>query len=157
MVDLDFRWYMFRGSSYHTIDAKGRIIIPARFRDVIQNGGGNGIMLTRMDNALFAYTFDQWNKIETKILALSETSKPMRRFRRVFIGGAIECPPDKQGRILIPPVLRQYAELEKEIVVVGQIVHFEIWSKDRYETEVMRLEEDMKKEEVGNQIAQLGL
>ncbi len=148
---------MFRGSSFNTIDSKGRIIIPARFRDVIKAGGGDGVIVTRLDKALFAYTFDQWSKIESRVLAMSETSEYMRRFRRVFIGGASDCNCDKQGRILIPPVLRQYAEFEKEIVLVGQIVHFEIWSKENYEQEVVQMEEDMKKEAVSNEIAKLGL
>ena len=148
---------MFRGSSFNTIDSKGRIIIPARFRDVIKAGGGDGVIVTRLDKALFAYTFDQWSKIESKVLAMSETSEYMRRFRRVFIGGASDCNCDKQGRILIPPVLRQYAQFEKEIVLVGQIVHFEIWSKENYEQEVVQMEEDMKKEAVSNEIAKLGL
>jgi MraZ protein len=148
---------MFRGSSFNTIDSKGRVIIPARFRDVIKAGGGGGVIVTRLDKALFAYTFDQWSKVESKVLAMSETSEYMRRFRRVFIGGASDCNCDKQGRILIPPVLRQYAEFEKEIVLVGQIVHFEIWSKENYEQEVVQMEEDMKKEAVSNEIAKLGL
>jgi len=148
---------MFRESSFNTIDSKGRIIIPARFRDVIKAEGSDRVIVTRLDKALFAYTFDQWSKIESKVLAMSETSEYMRRFRRVFIGGASDCNCDKQGRILIPPVLRQYAELEKEIVLVGQIVHFEIWSKENYEQEVVQMEEDMKKEAVSNEIAKLGL
>jgi MraZ protein len=148
---------MFRGSSFHTIDSKGRIIIPARFRDAIKAGGGDGVMVTRLDKALFVYTFDQWGRVESKILSISETSESMRRFRRVFIGGASDCNCDKQGRILIPPVLRQYAEFDKEVVLVGQIVHFEIWSKENYEREVMQMEEDMKKEAVSNEIAKLGL
>ncbi len=148
---------MFRESSFNTIDSKGRIIIPARFRDVIKAEGRDRVIVTRLDKALFAYTFDQWSKIESKVLAMSETSEYMRRFRRVFIGGASDCNCDKQGRILIPPVLRQYAELEKEIVLVGQIIHFEIWSKENYEHEVVQMEEDMKKEAVSNEIAKLGL
>ena len=148
---------MFRGSSFQTIDSKGRIIIPARFRDIIKAGGSNGVMVTRLDRALFVYTFDQWSKIESKVLSMAETSEYMRRFRRVFIGGASDCNCDRQGRILIPPVLRQYAELDKEVVLVGQIAHFEIWSKKNYEQEVMQMEEDMKKEAVSNEIAKLGL
>jgi MraZ protein len=148
---------MFRGSSFHIIDPKGRIIIPSRFREAIKEGGGDGVMITRMDRALFAYTFDAWGEIESRILSLAETSEYMRRFRRVFIGGAFECMSDKQGRILVPPTLRQYGDLEKEIALVGQINHFEIWSKDRYEEEVKQMEEDMKKEEVSIEIAKLGL
>ena len=148
---------MFRGSSFQTIDSKGRIIIPARFRDIIKAGGSDGVMVTRLDRALFVYTFDQWSKIESKILSTTETSEYMRRFRRVFIGGASDCNCDKQGRILIPPILRKYAELDKEVVLVGQIAHFEIWSRENYEQEVMQMEEDMKKEVVSNEIAKLGL
>lgn len=148
---------MFRGSSFHTIDSKGRIIIPARFRDAIKVGGDNGVVVTRLDKALFVYALDEWSKIESRILSVAETSEYMRRFRRVFIGGAFDCACDKQGRVLIPPALRQYAELEKKIVLVGQITHFEVWSKERYELEITQLEEDMKKEEVSNEIAKLGL
>jgi len=148
---------MFRGSSFHTIDPKGRIIIPARFRDVIKAGGSNGTIVTRLDHALFAYTLNEWNKVEARIMSLTDTSESMRRFRRIFIGGASDCTCDKQGRILIPPVLRQYAEIEKDIVLVGQIDHFEIWSKERYDKEVLQMEKDIKKEEVNNEIAKLGL
>ena len=148
---------MFKGSSFHTIDPKGRIIVPARFRDVIKVGGGDGVIVTRLDQALFAYTLDEWGKIEARVIALTDTSEYMRRFRRIFIGGASDCTCDKQGRILIPPVLRQYAEIEKDIVLVGQIDHFEIWSKKKYDQEILQMEKDMKKEEVSNEIAKLGL
>jgi len=148
---------MFRGSSFHTIDAKGRMIIPARFRDVIKAGGGDGVMLSRMDLSLFAYTFEEWKKIEGKILSLAEKSEAMRRFRRVFVGGAFECNCDKQGRILVPPTLRHYAGVKKEIVLVGVLDHFEIWSRENWEAENLRMEEDMMGEGVRNEIAKLGL
>jgi MraZ protein len=148
---------MFRGSSFHTIDSKGRIIIPARFRDVIKADGSYGVMLSRMDGALIAYTYDEWRKIENRILTLAEKSESMRRFRRVFIGGSFECPCDKQDRILIPQNLREYAEFEKDIVLVGVLDHFEIWSRDCWNRENMDLEKDMKKEDVRNEIAKLGL
>jgi MraZ protein len=148
---------MFRGSSFHTIDEKGRIIIPARFRDVLKAGGGDGVMVSRLDKSLFAYTFEEWSKIENKILSLAEKSGNMRRFRRVFIGGAFECICDKQGRILIPPSLRKYSELEKEIVLVGVLDHFEIWSRKNWENENLTIEEDLENEEVRNEISKLGL
>ncbi len=148
---------MFRGSSFHTIDSKGRIIIPTRFRDVIRAEGGNGMMVSRMDQGLVAYTLEGWNKIESKILSLVEKSESMRRFRRVFIGGSFECSSDNQDRILIPPVLRQYAELKKEIVLVGVLDHFEIWARENWDKENMNMEIDMQKEEVRNEIAKLGL
>jgi len=148
---------MFRGSSFHTIDAKGRIIIPARFRDVIRADGANGVMVSRMDSCLVGFPFDEWRKIETKILSLAEKDEHMRRFRRVFIGGAFECACDRQDRILVPPSLRQYAGLDKEIVLVGVLDHFEIWSRENWNNENMNLEEDMKQEEVRNKIAKLGI
>ena len=148
---------MLRGSSYHTIDAKGRVIIPARFRDVIRADGADGLMISRMDSCLVGFTFNEWRNIESKILAMAEKNDNMRRFRRVFIGGSFECSCDKQDRILVPPSLRQYADLEKEIVLVGVLDHFEIWSRDNYDKETMVLEKDMKKEEVRNEIARLGI
>jgi MraZ protein len=148
---------MFRGSSFHTIDTKGRIIIPARFRDVIKADGSYGVMLSRMDGALIAYTYAEWRKIESRILSLAEKSESMRRFRRVFIGGSFECPCDKQDRILIPQNLREYAGFEKDIVLVGVLDHFEIWSRDSWNRENLDLEKDMKKEDVRNEIAKLGL
>jgi MraZ protein len=148
---------MFRGSSFHTIDSKGRIIIPARFRDVIKLNGAYGVMLSRMDGGLMAYAYDEWRKIETRILSLAEKSDSMRRFRRVFIGGSFECACDKQDRILIPPNLREYAGFDRDIVMVGVLDHFEIWSRENWEKENMYLEKDMKKEDVRNEIAKLGL
>lgn len=148
---------MFRGTSFHTIDSKGRIIIPARYRDVIKTGGLNGVMISKMDKGLVAYTFEEWRKIETRILTLAETSESMRRFRRIFIGGSFECPCDKQDRILVPPVLRQYAAFDKEIVLVGVLKHFEIWSRKNWDMENMNMEKDMKKEDVRNEISKLGL
>lgn len=147
---------MLRGSSFHTIDPKGRVIIPARFKDELKNGG-DGIIISHMDNCLVAYTHEEWEKIETRILSLAEKSETMRRFRRVFIGGAFHCNWDKQDRILIPPTLRQYASLEKEIVMVGVLDHFEIWSKENWEKENLHLAEDLKEEELRNEIARLGL
>ena len=148
---------MFRGTSHHTIDAKGRIIIPARFRDYIKSDGRAGVMVSAMDSCLFAYPFEEWHKIENKILSLAETSEYMRQFRRVFIGGAFDCPCDKQERILIPPTLRQQAELEKEIALVGVLRHFEIWSLEKWEKQKMALRENMQKEELRNEIARLGI
>lgn len=148
---------MFRGSSSHNLDAKGRIIIPSRFRDVIRAGGGDTVMITRMDRCLYAYSANEWNKILDRIMDLAEKSDHMRRFRRVFVGGAFECNCDKQNRVLIPPTLRDYAELAKEIVLVGVLDHFEVWSKENWEKENEAMENDMLKEEVRNEISRLGL
>ncbi|MCG6908981.1 MAG: division/cell wall cluster transcriptional repressor MraZ [Deltaproteobacteria bacterium] len=148
---------MFRGSSFHTIDTKGRIIIPKRFRTPIQKSENACLMISRMDNGLVAYTLPDWEKIEAKILSLAEKSDAMRRFRRVFIGGAFECGCDRQDRILIPPTLREYAGLDREIVMVGVLDHFEIWSRQNWDKENGFMEKDMQKEEVRNEIAKLGI
>jgi len=148
---------MFRGSSFHTIDPKGRIIVPTRFRDVIKESGADSIMITRMDNCLFAYAHDRWSELEQKILDLPEKSESMRRFQRTFIGAAHECKCDAQGRVLIPPFLKQYSELEKEIVLVGALDRFEIWSRANWDRENGLMEKDMGNEQVRHEIAQLGL
>ena len=148
---------MFRGSSYHTIDAKGRIMLPPRFRDAIRLSDVDAVMVTGMDQGLVAYTFDVWRDIEKKFEALSETSSHIRRFRRFFIGNASKCTLDKQGRILVPQTLRDYGGLEKETVLVGVLKNFEIWSKSRFEEQNALMEADMQKEDVSQEIALLGL
>ncbi|MDY6790935.1 MAG: division/cell wall cluster transcriptional repressor MraZ [Thermodesulfobacteriota bacterium] len=148
---------MFRGSSVHTIDSKGRIIIPARFRNLIKAENSNSLMVSKLDKCLVAYPIEEWHRVESKILSLAEKSDTMRRFRRVFIGGASECPCDKQDRILIPPLLRQYADFKKEITLVGVLTHFEIWCREQWEKENLAMEKDMKNEEVRKEIAGLGL
>jgi MraZ protein len=148
---------MFRGSSFHTIDPKGRIIVPARFRDVIKASGTDSIMITRMDSCLFAYAHDRWSELEQKILHLPEKSEEMRRFQRFFIGGAQDCKCDNQGRVLIPPFLKQYSELEKEIVLVGVLDRFEIWSRENWDRENGLQQKDLGNEQVRREIAQLGI
>ncbi len=148
----------FRGASDHTIDEKGRIIIPVRFRHVLDKLGGDGVVVSRMDKTLFVYSYDRWSEVEEKIDSQAEKSETMRRFRRFFIGNAAECPWDKQWRVLVPPELRNYAALEKDITLVGVTDHFEIWNQEKWKSENSRMEEvDMKQEEVRNEIAKIGL
>ena len=146
----------FRETSFHTMDAKGRIIIPTRFREAIRMGGDT-IVVTRMDSALTAYTLEEWGKIESKVLALAETSPMTRRFRRFYIGGASECVLDRQGRVLIAPMLRQYADLKKEVVIIGQINHFEIWDRQRFEADSSQADSDINTEEFSREIDKLAL
>jgi transcriptional regulator MraZ len=146
---------LFRSSSFHSIDTKGRIIIPSRFKDVIKTDGKNGIMVSCLDNALYAYTFNEWRNIEKKILA--NKSRHMVKFKRVFIGNACECICDKQDRIRIPQNLRESAGLEKEITLIGLLDHFEIWSKENWIKENELVNRDLEKDEVRDEIASLGL
>jgi MraZ protein len=124
---------------------------------MIRTDGIDRIMISRLDRGLSAYTFEEWKKIETKVISMAEKSGNIRRFRRVFIGGAFECSCDKQGRVLIPRALRLYAEIEKEVVLVGVLDHFEIWSRENWEKENMSMEKDMKEEDARNEIARIGL
>ncbi len=146
---------MFRSSSYHSIDTKGRIIIPSRFRDIIQTNDQSGVMISYLNNALCAYTFNEWRNIEKKLLA--NKSRHMVKFKRVFIGNACECICDKQDRIRIPQNLREAANLKKEIALVGLLDHFEIWSKENWIKENEIVNRDLEKDEVRDEIALIGL
>ena len=148
---------MFRGSSFHNLDVKGRLIIPARFREVLGESTVDGLMVSKMDGALWCYTIEEWHKVEERILNMAVKSERMRRFRRIFIGGAFECMLDKQGRVLIPPTLRQYANLDREVVLVGVLDHFEIWAREGYQEQDIQLQNDLKNEDMRNEVAELGL
>ena len=148
---------MFRATSIHTIDEKGRIIIPARFRDVIKANSSEGVMVSGKDKHLLAFTFEEWRKIEANILAQAKKDDSIRRFIRFFIGAAAGCNCDKQDRILIPPTLRDYAGLQHDIVLVGVLDHFEIWSKESYDQELQVYEDDLQNKEVRDKIAELGV
>ena len=120
---------MFMGEYNHTIDAKGRLIIPSRFRELL----GEEFVLTKgLDGCLSIYPMDEWEAFEMKLRALPLTNKNARTFSRFFVAGAAMCELDKQGRILIPPVLREFADLQKDVVSVGVLNRIEIWSKDNW-------------------------
>ncbi|GEL07290.1 division/cell wall cluster transcriptional repressor MraZ [Salisediminibacterium halotolerans] len=122
---------MFMGEYHHNIDDKGRLIIPAKFRD----GLGSAFVITRgMDQCLFVYPMEEWKQLEEKLKSLPFTKKDARAFTRFFFSGAMECELDKQGRASIAQTLRSYAELEKECVVIGVSNRVEIWSKPIWES-----------------------
>lgn len=117
---------MFMGEYQHTIDTKGRMIIPAKFRE----GLGEQFVLTRgLDQCLFGYPMEEWKLMEEKLKTLPLTKKDARAFTRFFFSGAVECELDKQGRINIASPLLKYAKLEKECVVIGVSNRIELWSK----------------------------
>ena len=120
---------MFMGEYRHTVDTKGRLIIPAKFRDEL----GPEFVITRgMDGCLFGYPLTEWNNLEEKLRQLPLTKKNARAFVRFFYSAATECEFDKQGRINIPKALRTHAALDKKCVVVGVSNRFEIWSEERW-------------------------
>ena len=121
---------MFMGEYNHTIDAKGRLIIPAKFREDL---GGEFVVTKGMDGCLYLYPFDAWKEFEEKLRTMPVTvNKDSRKFARFFMAGATTVELDKQGRILIPPVLREFAGLTKNIVVTGVLDRVEIWDRDRW-------------------------
>ena len=120
---------MFMGEYNHIIDAKGRLVIPARFRELL----GEEFILTKgLDGCLSIYPMDAWEAFETKLRALPLTNKNARTFTRFFVAGATNCELDRQGRILVPQTLREFAGLEKEVVLTGNLDRIEIWSKEKW-------------------------
>ncbi len=120
---------MFMGEYHHNIDDKGRLIIPSKFREEL----GNKFIVTRgLEQCLFVYSKDEWNNIINKLKELPFTSKAARSFMRMFLSGATECELDKNGRINISIPLTNYAELEKECVIIGVNDRLEIWSLSKF-------------------------
>lgn len=129
---------MFMGEYHHSIDNKGRMIVPSKFRDEL----GDMFIITRgLDQCLFGYPISEWELIEEKLKGLPLTKKDARAFTRFFFSGATESELDKQGRINIPAPLLQYAKLEKECVILGVSNRIEIWSKQVWEDYFSQSEE----------------
>ena len=122
--------YMFIGEYHHSIDEKGRVIIPMKFRDEL----GNNFIVTRgIENCLFVYPMSNWEKITNKLNSLPFTKKDARNFNRFFMSGATEVELDKQGRINISTPLIDYAKLNKDCVVIGTGDRLEIWAKETWD------------------------
>ena len=141
---------MFMGEYNHSIDAKGRLIVPAKLREQL---GDEFVVTKGLDGCLFAYPKEEWKAIELKFREVSQFSKDARKFARFFFAGAAACEVDKQGRILLPAVLRGFAGIEKEVVLAGVASRVEIWSKARWQAE--NGYDDM--EEVAEHMASMGL
>ncbi|MHA0855840.1 division/cell wall cluster transcriptional repressor MraZ [Paenibacillus sp. CMAA1364] len=117
---------MFMGEFQHSIDTKGRIIIPVKFRELL----GSSFVVTRgLDQCLFVYPIEEWSLLEQKLKTLPLMKSEARAFTRFFFSGATECEWDKQGRVNLPSNLRDYAKLDKECIVLGVSNRMEIWSK----------------------------
>lgn len=142
---------MFMGEYKHTIDAKGRLIVPAKFREIL---GDNFIVTKGLDGCLFVYPNDEWTRFEEKLKSLPLTNKNARQFTRFFLAGAAACEVDKQGRILLPQVLREFASLEKDVVLVGVASRIEIWSRERWDESMNTYDGDM--DEVAENMESLG-
>ena len=141
---------MFMGEYNHTIDEKGRLIIPSKFREEL----GNDFVVTKgLDGCLFIYDKLEWKALEDKLRALPLTNKTARDFTRYMLGGAANVEPDKQGRILIPQNLRSFANLDKDVVLVGIASRIEVWDREKWEA----LSFDTDDEELAEKMESLGI
>lgn len=141
---------MFMGEYNHTIDPKGRVIIPAKFRESL---GAQFVITKGLDGCLYGYPYDTWEEVGRDFRESIKSNKEARKFSRFLFSSACSCDIDKQGRILIPANLREYASLQKDLVLAGNLTHIEIWDKEKWESESTF--SDM--EEVADKLAELGL
>ena len=143
---------MLIGEYEHSLDDKGRLILPSKLREDV---GEKFIVTKGLDGALFGFSKEEWSAFETKLKTLPLTNKNARDFVRFFLSGAIECELDKQGRFLISANLREYAELKKDCVLTGVGNRFEIWNKDKWEKYTS--EENISADDIAKNLADLGM
>ena len=143
---------MFIGEHQHTLDTKGRLIIPSKFRE---NLGDEFVMTKGLDNCLFVYPKGEWSILEEKLKTLPLTNKDARAFIRFFFSGATECVLDKQGRVLIPSNLREHSKLDKEAVIIGVSTRMEIWSKEEWNS--YNDDDNLSYDNIAEKMAELGI
>ncbi|MEW5957234.1 MAG: division/cell wall cluster transcriptional repressor MraZ [Chloroflexota bacterium] len=143
---------MFFGEFEHTIDGKGRLTIPAKFRDELESG----VVVTRgLDGCLWAYTRSEWEQVAEKISQLPATNPNARNFARFMFSSASDSIPDRQGRVLIPQNLRDYAGINSDTTIIGVMNRIEIWSPDRWKSIISQVEGDP--DSFVSQLADLGI
>ena len=120
---------MFMGEYRHTVDPKGRLIVPSKFRELL---GAEFVVTRGLDGCLFVYPMDSWEAYVADLKKLPLTDKNARLFMRFIVAGATTCELDKQGRILLPATLREFAGLEKDVLLAGMLDHIEIWNEERW-------------------------
>jgi len=147
---------MFRGRYENSIDPKGRISIPVRFREtLLQKYEDARVFVTNFDHCLLLFPYAEWIELEQNASKVSMFNKQNRAFKRFFFSSAAECSLDNQGRILIPQTLRRYAGLDKEAVLLGVLKNIEIWDKKRWYDEMENLTTNI--DSISETISQLGL
>ena len=132
----------FRSRSEHSLDAKGRLNIPSRFREVLREAYSESLIVTNWEKSLKAYPVAEWEIVEEKLVTEGRMQPGLVNFVRYVISGVTECSLDKQGRILLPGSLRSELGINKEVVLNGMLDHFEIWDKTAWQNEVRRTKED---------------
>lgn len=143
---------MFRGASAINLDTKGRIAIPKRYRESLR-AEYNGQLVITVDfqsSCLLLYPLDEWNKIEAKLLLLSDTQASERAMKRLLLGYAHECELDGNARLLLPLPLRQYANLDKHAMLVGQLNKFELWDEAAWLQQIEQSRETIRSEDFAN-------
>jgi MraZ protein len=145
---------MFRGSYEHTIDTKGRVSFPARFREVFPRDDERLVVTNYFPSHLWAFTYEDWVRLEKKLAAFPLTDSTTRAFKHFFVAGAHDVVIDKLGRILIPPRLREYAGLNKEVMFIGSVTHIELWNKEHWKPNFEASESNF--ENVAKKLADLG-
>ena len=146
---------MFRGRYEHSIDGKGRISIPSKFREILSQKYDDRLIITNFDHCLVAFPYEEWSVLEQKVGSFSLVRKDTTAFLRFFYSSAIDCAIDKQGRLLIPQTLRDYASLQKDAVLVGEGKRIEIFAKERWEEEARKAEESF--DQIRDTLANLGI
>jgi len=125
---------MLYGEYEHTLDRKGRVIVPAKFRQALKAHEEKTLILTRgLDGCLFVFTEESWKTQERKFREMSFTRTESRKFNRLYFSGACEAVCDKQGRILVPDYLKEYAEIKQDVVLIGVSDRIEIWAKEKWQ------------------------
>jgi len=132
----------FRSRSEHALDAKGRLIFPSRFREVLRQCGSETLMVAPWKTHLRVYPIAEWEALETKLLTQGGGQPGIASFVRYVVGGVVECNPDKQGRILLPTDLREDANLSKEVVLNGMVGWVDIWDKEAWDAEKQATRDD---------------
>jgi len=145
---------LFEGRSRHSLDEKGRLAIPARFKEILKRKADSSLVVTNLNNCLVAFARDDWQKIKEKAVNLPLFDSAANIYIRYFISGAIACPL-KQGRILIPSNLRELAGLNKEVVLVGHLIRFEIWDKAKWDEEFERAKKSFP--EISQSLSDMGI
>lgn len=143
---------MLIGEYEHSLDLKGRLTMPSKLKEDI---GEKFVVTKGLDGCLFAYSQNEWKNFEDKLRAFPLTNKDARALMRFFLAGAIECEIDKQGRFLISSNLREFANLEKEVIIIGVLTKIEIWSKDKWLK--YSEEENRSADEIAEKMSNLGI
>jgi MraZ protein len=147
---------VFRGRYEHTIDAKGRTSVPARYRDALSAANERRVVVTSaLDPCLVAYAPAEWAAFEEKLARLPQFDRAVQKLRRIYVSGAVECEFDDVGRILVPPTLREHAGLKKDVLWAGAGRYAELWDKEAWQRHFETTDDE--KRDIASRLAELGL